>query len=122
MAAISAGTVGYPILAFLKLPASMSLEESIEVSLDDLPEDGAYWGEHMGRQLVIVKSEGEVRVFNGACTHLGCIVHWDGASRSFKCPCHGASFNAEGEPVAGPVNTPLRQVRFEIENGVLTIS
>ena len=121
-AAISAGIVGYPVLAFLQLPESLQQEESFEVALDELSEGEVRWGEHQGRQIVIVKTDGEVRVFNGACTHLGCVVLWDRASRSFKCPCHGATFDDKGEPMKGPVNVPLRRVAFEVKEGVLRIT
>ncbi len=122
MAAVSAGTVGYPIIAFLGLPKSLRPEESLEIQLDDLADGAAEWGEYLGRQIVIVKTGGEVRAFDGACTHLGCVVLWDGASRTFKCPCHGAAFDDSGTPVAGPVNIPLRKVEFEVKDGVLTVT
>jgi Rieske Fe-S protein len=49
-------------------------------------------------------------------------VLWDGATRTFKCPCHGAAFNDQGEPIAGPVNSPLRRVEFAVQDGVLKIT
>jgi Rieske Fe-S protein len=122
MAAVSAGTVGYPVAAFLSLPKSLTQEENLEVPLAELGEGAAVWGERMGRQIVIVKTPDGPRAFNGACTHLGCIVQWDGSTRTFKCPCHGAAFSDRGEPVSGPVNVPLRPVAFEIKDGVLRIT
>lgn len=122
MAVASAGTVGYPIVAFLNLPKSMKPRETMELSLDDLPEGGARWGERMGQQIVVIRIGGKIRAFNGACTHLGCIVQWEAATRTFTCPCHGARFNDKGEPVEGPINTPLRRVEFKVKDGVLMIS
>lgn len=121
MTAISVGTVGYPVATFLKLPKSMKPEEQLEVALDELADNEAFWGERMGQQIVIIKVDGEPLAFNGACPHLGCVVQWDGASRLFKCPCHGADFNDRGVPVAGPVNQPLEEVKFEVEDGVLKV-
>ncbi len=122
MTLAAAGTVGYPIISFLKLPKSLRPDEALEIALADLPEGSAIWGEHNGRQIVIVKADGEVRAFDGACTHLGCIVQWEGASRTFTCPCHGAAFDAAGNPVSGPVNIPLRPVEFVVKDGVLKIA
>ncbi len=122
MAVVTVGTVGYPVLTFLGLPKAQQPEQSMEVPVDRLAEDAATWGEHLGRQIVVIKVGGEVRAFDGACTHLGCVVQWDGAARSFKCPCHGAAFSHTGEPVSGPVNIPLRQVEFTIKDGVLKVS
>ncbi len=121
MAVASAATVSYPVISFLKLPKSLQQEEPVEVPLADLAEDAATWVEHLGQQIAIIRVDGGAMAFNGACPHLGCIVQWDGPARAFKCPCHGAVFNDKGEPVAGPVNAPLRKVQVEIKDGVLRI-
>jgi len=121
MTVVAAGTVGYPIFTFLGLPKSLKPEESIEVPVGNISEGAAFWGERQGQQIAIVKINGELMAFNGACPHLGCIVIWEAASRSFKCPCHGASFNEKGEPLGGPVNEPLKRVEFKIADGVLKI-
>ena len=122
MALASVATVGYPIVTFLKLPASMQQEESVEVPLSSLSADAAKWVERLGQQIVIIKTEGGARAFNGSCPHLGCIVQWDSTTRAFRCPCHGAVFNDKGEPVAGPVNAPLKRVAFVVKDGILKIT
>jgi len=121
MAVASAAMVGYPVVTFLKLPKSLTQSEAMEVQLADLPEGAATWGESSGRQIVVVKTDGQVRVFDGTCPHLGCIVKWEGATRTFKCPCHGAVFNDQGIPVGGPVNAPLEPIDYEITGDVLKI-
>ena len=122
MTVASVGTVGYPIATFLSLPKSMTQEESIEVVLNDLNANSAAWGERLGQQIVIIKADDEARVFNGACPHLGCVVKGDGNTRTFICPCHGAVFDDQGEPIAGPVNQPLERVAFTVKDGILKVS
>jgi len=122
MSVVTVGTVSYPVLSFLQLPKSMRPQEVLEVVLADLPEGSAFWGDHMGRQIAVIKMGGEVRAFNGACPHLGCVVLWESASKSFKCPCHGAIFDDKGVPTSGPVNAPLERVEFVVEDGVLKIA
>jgi len=120
-AAVSAAALGYPVVTFLRLPKSFGPQELMEVPLDALVEGYGYWGEHKGRQIVVVKLNDEIRAFDGTCPHLGCIVRWDSEAGGFHCPCHDAVFDDLGNPIAGPVNRPLRRVSFVIEDNILRI-
>jgi Rieske Fe-S protein len=122
MATIAVGTVTYPLVTFLTLPRSSRPREVLQIALADIPVGTAIWGEHQGRQVVIVNKDGTLLAFNGACTHLGCIVHWDGGEHLFRCPCHGATFDAAGNPVSGPVNIPLHPIEFTIKDDMIVIA
>jgi cytochrome b6-f complex iron-sulfur subunit len=53
---------------------------------------------------------------NAVCTHLGCVVPWDGQDMKFKCPCHGSQYAADGHVVRGPAPRPLALAHV-IDNG-----
>jgi glycine/D-amino acid oxidase-like deaminating enzyme/nitrite reductase/ring-hydroxylating ferredoxin subunit len=46
----------------------------------------------------------------GLCTHLGGVLKWNDAERSWDCPLHGSRFAPDGAVLEGPATRPL-QVR-----------
>lgn len=45
---------------------------------------------------------GELHSRSAVCPHLGCIVAWNSAEKSWDCPCHGSRFSAKGEVLNAP--------------------
>jgi glycine/D-amino acid oxidase-like deaminating enzyme/nitrite reductase/ring-hydroxylating ferredoxin subunit len=64
------------------------------------------------RQLAMSRDEGgAVHTLSARCTHLGCLVKWNTAERTWDCPCHGSRFTTTGAVIEGPAVSPLRAVR-----------
>ncbi len=51
--------------------------------------------------------EGMLHLNSAACPHLGCIVAWNGAEKTWDCPCHGSRFRSTGEVLSGPAERGL---------------
>lgn len=56
-------------------------------------------------------AKGKVRLVSAVCTHLGCLVRWNGTERTWDCPCHGSRFHPDGAVLAGPAEAPLEKVK-----------
>jgi glycine/D-amino acid oxidase-like deaminating enzyme/nitrite reductase/ring-hydroxylating ferredoxin subunit len=64
-----------------------------------------------GRELLAVSrgDDGSLRAVSATCTHLGCVLAWNGAEQSWDCPCHGSRFSSEGLVLHGPAVMALER-------------
>ncbi|MFW6218863.1 MAG: FAD-dependent oxidoreductase [Bacteroidota bacterium] len=46
--------------------------------------------------------EGKLSIVSAICPHMGCVVQWNSAEKSWDCPCHGSRFSLDGEVLEGP--------------------
>jgi glycine/D-amino acid oxidase-like deaminating enzyme/nitrite reductase/ring-hydroxylating ferredoxin subunit len=67
--------------------------------------------EHDGERIAAYRdSEGELHLCSAICPHLGCIIAWNPAEKTWDCPCHGSRFEATGRVIAGPAESDLKQM------------
>jgi glycine/D-amino acid oxidase-like deaminating enzyme/nitrite reductase/ring-hydroxylating ferredoxin subunit len=71
------------------------------------PGEGAVIRDGLRHQAVYRDESGNTHVLSARCPHLGCLVAWSEADKTWECPCHGSRFTAEGQLLQGPATTGL---------------
>jgi glycine/D-amino acid oxidase-like deaminating enzyme/nitrite reductase/ring-hydroxylating ferredoxin subunit len=79
-------------------------------SVDDIkPGEGAVIRRGVHKVAVYRDPDGRVIEKSAVCTHLKCIVEWNGTEKSWDCPCHGSRFAPTGEVLNGPAIMALEE-------------
>jgi Rieske Fe-S protein len=63
----------------------------------------------IGRKGVYRDEQGSLHAVSLRCTHLGCLLRFNAAERSWDCPCHGSRFDVDGTVLEGPAVQPLER-------------
>jgi glycine/D-amino acid oxidase-like deaminating enzyme/nitrite reductase/ring-hydroxylating ferredoxin subunit len=67
--------------------------------------------EYKGEQVAASRnSDGSITRVSAICTHMGCLVDWNEAERTWDCPCHGSRFRPDGSVIGGPAESPLAKI------------
>ncbi len=111
--AFAAGGAGMSLWASLR---RVNVGEARKIAvLTDLGVGGSFLFRYPGPKdpAILIRPEGGLVLgFSQKCTHLGCVVLWEG--NHFECPCHDGVFSAEGDPIAGPPVRGLERIDVEV--------
>jgi glycine/D-amino acid oxidase-like deaminating enzyme/nitrite reductase/ring-hydroxylating ferredoxin subunit len=109
------GLRGLPKLAAVNAKVALDffgdrMIQSLRGGVGDLPpgearvvRDGA------GKTGVFRDDKGALHAVSLRCTHLGCLLRFNGAERSWDCPCHGSRFDVDGNVLEGPATGSLER-------------
>jgi glycine/D-amino acid oxidase-like deaminating enzyme/nitrite reductase/ring-hydroxylating ferredoxin subunit len=85
-------------------PGDVSTKEDIA------PGDGAVIRSGLAKHAVYRDAYGGFHEFSAVCPHLGCIVSFNNAERTWDCPCHGSRFDTDGKVLRGPATHDLEEI------------
>jgi cytochrome b6-f complex iron-sulfur subunit len=72
--------------------------------------------------VVIANSGGTYVAVAQSCTHNGCSVGYNNSHNDFECPCHGGTFDINGNVTGGPPSAPLKKYSVSKNSNILTIT
>lgn len=79
---------------------------------DSPPSEGAGTVGRRGLAPAAVSTvDGVTCALSGVCPHLGAVVTWNDAERSWDCPAHGSRFAPDGSVIEGPATRPMVRSR-----------
>ncbi len=83
-------------------------------SVDELGPDKGAVVEYDGKKVAAYKSaDNKLLTLSPVCTHMGCIVEWNGDEKTWDCPCHGSRFEKEGQVKQGPAEKDLEKLPIQ---------
>lgn len=86
-------------------PGEVSSESEIKAG------EGAIMRDGLTKIAVYRDTNNQVHKCTAVCPHLGCIVDWNNAEKSWDCPCHGSRFDAYGKVITGPTPVDLEKIQ-----------
>ena len=67
-----------------------------------------------GERLAVYRDpSGGLHAVSAVCTHVGCLVKFNHAERTWDCPCHGSRFAIDGGVLTGPATKALAQRQID---------
>ncbi|MBC8320358.1 MAG: Rieske (2Fe-2S) protein [Bacteroidetes bacterium] len=93
-----------------------SVKKKISVSTDQ-PGNVTFFDD-----FILIQKDDESYVLSNLCPHLGCSISKLEEGKLI-CPCHGSSFNLDGEVLTGPAINALKKPVFSIDkiNNMITV-
>jgi len=70
-----------------------------------------------GTPAVLFRTKNGVFAYSAVCTHEGCTVQFNPASKNLQCGCHGAVFDPlnDAKVLTGPTSKPLAKIKVATE-------
>lgn len=82
-------------------------------NIKDLETDTGKIIEIDGEKVGVYKDiNGKIFTVKPVCTHLGCILNWNNADKTWDCPCHGSRFDYTGKNISNPALKNLDKVEL----------
>jgi len=120
-----AGSVVYPILAYLKPPKQAEVEVlSVKAGkLSDIPKDSGTIVKFGNKPVILIRTANdELKALSAVCTHLECTVQYSKEMGLIWCACHNGKYDLNGRNISGPPPRPLEEFRVITQGEEVIVS
>jgi glycine/D-amino acid oxidase-like deaminating enzyme/nitrite reductase/ring-hydroxylating ferredoxin subunit len=103
----------------LHFPAHLAADRLTSHDVEATSTDEVHSGEGKiislgGKKVAAYRDEaGTLYCVSPICTHMKCDVTFNGAEKTWDCPCHGSRFKPDGSVLNGPAREPLAKIEPE---------
>ena len=71
--------------------------------------------------VVVINLDGTFIALSEICTHNGCSVAFNDSSQHIECPCHGGTYDLQGNVISGPPPAPIKKYTVTKNGDILSI-
>jgi Rieske Fe-S protein len=115
----------YPVLKFvIPPPVSEAIENNVVAAkVGELaPNTGKVFKFGRKPALLVNTPAGELRAYDGICTHLNCTVQYRPDFGQIWCACHNGFYDISGKNIAGPPPRPLERLNVQVRGDDVIVS
>jgi cytochrome b6-f complex iron-sulfur subunit len=103
-------------------PARLTRDFTLDLSAPANAALAAPGGYLVTQQVIVAHAtNGQYIAVAAACTHEGATIGFRAGNGDFRCPSHGATFNASGKVTGGPARTDLQQFNTQLSGNSLRV-
>ena len=129
-------TIVGPVLGFIASPLRTKRKPGVWVPVLDqdelaegitkgltyeLEDEDGYMISKRKYGLYLMRKGSRIAAYDPTCPHLGCHVEYKELKKRYICPCHGGTFDEEGNRISGPPPRGLTKLATKVENGKIWI-
>ena len=71
--------------------------------------------------VVVINLDGSYIALSQICTHNGCSVAYNDNRMHMECPCHGGTYDLQGNVISGPPPAPIKKYTVTKNGEILSI-
>lgn len=115
----------YPIFRFMVPPEIVEAQQNSVLAgkVNDIAANTGKIFKFGSKPGILIKTAaGDVKAFSASCTHLDCIVQYDGKEKCIVCACHNGKYDLTGKNISGPPPRPLEEFTVNIKGDDITVT